>query len=727
MTMFNPFRRIGRFLRSRSKSPARESTAKPEAVEETEPAVGETTPAASTPAPKAPNTTTGKLPASASASPASASESSTSQRYSNPATAGEDYRAAFNYALPPRAYVRPVLPPFKPSTFGIPAKQTKSTFDSATSPARPMNDIPPPSVPLWSPDDECDDEDMDEEPYEYHPDPSDDFDDLCASEMGSLPSSPSMTPSDEGDLPEPEAWSAEDNEGHETAQADEEMPQAEPASTSSAQQGEPEDRPAEEEKECDDTPQNDTPVSQSEPASTTPPQESGAPESEDECHDTAQADEEVPKPNPATTTRPQQCGTPESQDGFTAESDSNDGATTPDTETSSTPPTPPTPTPTTQNNRPTLSPRHPLPKYKKNWVDEIIQETSKPDDLLPDNYTGTFRGIRYYREDWTTGFECGYQNHHRLLCGHYVASREPCGRNCKDAILETAPFQCPTCQDMIDDLLDNKISTDEQEQLKKLFVMDKALVTMRCIELATRGLPQIKAGIADTVAAGILEGYARKAPTSNGPPVVDSVPLRVIIAERQAYWEKGQKRRMEEDMAAMAAQAEAERQEKKRTSGDEEHDEEAATKFQKTKLQGFPEPITKDTKGTKRTPVDVDDDEEEPATKFQKTKFQGFPEPITSDTRGRKRTSGDEASAGAKKQKVKFSASPDPITEETRGRKRTSSRHPLPSTQSGKKMKTGQTSSAPCMALVKGVKRAYEAEAGEASEEMAVKRGKWWL
>jgi len=215
-----------------------------------------------------------------------------------------------------------------------------------------------------------------------------------------------------------------------------------------------------------------------------------------------------------------------------------------------------TPTSPKCSGRPQLQPgrpqdcrRNPVPSQpsKKDWVNEIVYEAENLEDPLPSGYTGTFRRIRYYAADYTAMLPCGDNSFHHLVCGHYIASSETCGRNCKTEVLGQTPFNCPTCRDVVDNLLNNNISADEQTKLKKLENIDVALLNTYCIELATRSLPQLKAGVSEAVTAFLNTGYGRLCERSNGPPKVKSHPLREMVRDMQASYEARQQGKMAEE------------------------------------------------------------------------------------------------------------------------------------------------------------------------------------
>ena len=283
-----------------------------------------------------------------------------------------------------------------------------------------------------------------------------------------------------------------------------------------------------------------------------------------------------------------------------------------------------TPTSVKCSGRPQLQPgrpqdcrRDPVPSQpsKKDWVNEIVYEAENPEDPLPSGYTGTFRRIRYYAADYKAMLPCGDNGFHHLICGHYIASSDTCGRNCKTEVLGQTPFNCPTCRDVVDTLLNNRISANEQTKLKKLQNIDIALLNNYCIEIATRSLPQLKAGVSEAVTAFLNTGYGRLCGRSNGPSEVKSHPLRDMVRDMQANYEARQRRKMAEETPLNAHKkrkgcgeannvpANAHTESQTRVPGDEETavETESRVKKQKQKWESHREPITPETRGRKRS------------------------------------------------------------------------------------------------------------------------------
>lgn len=108
------------------------------------------------------------------------------------------------------------------------------------------------------------------------------------------------------------------------------------------------------------------------------------------------------------------------------------------------------------------------PQTKKSWVDDIVIEEDTPENNLPVGYLGTFRGSRHFIPEYPGMLPCSHNTKHLLLCGHWVSSSEPCGSNCKKQNHAEKPFNCPTCQEIVREVLTGSIlSAVESIRLRK--------------------------------------------------------------------------------------------------------------------------------------------------------------------------------------------------------------------------------------------------------------------
>ncbi|CAE7030217.1 hypothetical protein PTNB85_04591 [Pyrenophora teres f. teres] len=312
----------------------------------------------------------------------------------------------------------------------------------------------------------------------------------------------------------------------------------------------------------------------------------------------------------------------------------------------------------TQQTQHTTPPRHPQ-STTSNWVDEIIYETSTPGDPLPENYIGTFRRIRYYAADYTAMLPCGSENNHHLLCGHYIASALPCGRNCKTRVLDESPFTCPTCHSAIDEFLNAKMSAEETAKLKELEGVNVAVFSAYCVELVTRALPGIKGGVADAVTAFLNTRYGRGCVASAGPAKVETLPLRKMVGAMQGGWERRQ-RGVKEDMLNSGTREEREKHADEAVGARAGEEAGEGRSEAKKKLESHPEPITRETCRKRRFSFSHASSSSSPASpspphkrnRKAKHKFLSHQSPTTTLARGYKRSSPslDDDESGAKKQ-----------------------------------------------------------------------------
>jgi hypothetical protein len=324
-----------------------------------------------------------------------------------------------------------------------------------------------------------------------------------------------------------------------------------------------------------------------------------------------------------------------------------------------------TPTPDECTNRPKQQPkrqqdRHHMsatPKPKVDWVSEIVYKEDTPENPLPAGYTGTFRGLRYHDPDYNAMLDCGFNNLHRLICGHDIESTEPCGSNCKTEQLEEKAFDCPTCRDIVHDLFNTTISEADTSKLNKLREMDHVAFTSRCVEYVTRSAPQLKGGVTEAMISFLRKGYGRACKHSEGPPPVEVQPVEDTIRHRQECHERKQREKharehpLNDPVKRKAFEEALNLPTIPRRfvspvedEGGEKFNQEHKNKKQKTKLETHQEPITDQTCGAKRACPNNDDcnmtDVPQAANKKQKTKrTHPSPSPFASFPGAKRKTS----------------------------------------------------------------------------------------
>ncbi|KAL1801113.1 hypothetical protein ACET3X_001455 [Alternaria dauci] len=269
------------------------------------------------------------------------------------------------------------------------------------------------------------------------------------------------------------------------------------------------------------------------------------------------------------------------------------------------------------------------PQPKKNWVDEIEIEEDTPENDLPIGYLGTFRGSRHFIPEYPGMLPCSHNTKHLLLCGHWVSSSEPCGSNCQRQSHTEEPFNCPTCQDLIRNLLTGPtLSAVESTRLRNLKEKgDTILFLSCCVEQVVRAVPEIKTGVTEAVAGLLLVGHGRQCESAENPDPEGMETIEWVVRDMQERTERKQRERIarenslnthekrksyEEAMnlsvnasnSAQDGSAAEDNQSGDSLSmgGDEMRDALSATnKRQKTKLETHREPTTPESRGTKRS------------------------------------------------------------------------------------------------------------------------------
>ena len=189
------------------------------------------------------------------------------------------------------------------------------------------------------------------------------------------------------------------------------------------------------------------------------------------------------------------------------------------------------------------------PQTKKSWVDDIVIEEDTPGNNLPVGYLGTFRGSRHFIPEYPGMLPCSHNTKHLLLCGHWVSSSEPCGSNCKKQNHAEKPFNCPTCQEIVREVLTGSIlSAVESIRLRKLEEKGNSIVYVSCcVEQVVRAAPQIKTGITEAVAGLLLENYGRKCEQADKPDPEGLETIEWIVRDMQERTERKQRERFAQE------------------------------------------------------------------------------------------------------------------------------------------------------------------------------------
>jgi hypothetical protein len=175
-------------------------------------------------------------------------------------------------------------------------------------------------------------------------------------------------------------------------------------------------------------------------------------------------------------------------------------------------------TPNSNDSRPRLQPKSPKDCHREapglyvrpNYASEVvIEEFNDPNDPMPKGYWGTWRGYRMGYSTVEDYCPCGLGGGHFLVCGHTVISKEPCGANCKTAQHEHEAFKCEQCNEIVQDIFENKLTQEEKDKIKLFHKKNDALYLALCVEAVTKHIPIAKGNIAETVLSFVMENYGR--------------------------------------------------------------------------------------------------------------------------------------------------------------------------------------------------------------------------
>jgi hypothetical protein len=268
-------------------------------------------------------------------------------------------------------------------------------------------------------------------------------------------------------------------------------------------------------------------------------------------------------------------------------------------------------------------------------VSEIVYENDTPENHLPAGYTGTFRGQQYYDLNYSDMLECGYNNLHQLICGHSIESTEPCGLNCKTEQLEEKVFDCATCRDIVHDVIYNKLTLAEATKVARLKEKGDGEALIGCyVEYVTRHASQLTVGVIEAVLAIARKDYGRACKHSEAPSPIEDQSLEDTVRNLQQCHERRQrdKNAREHPLTDPVNRKVFEEAMNLPTilrrfgspvedGGGEKLNREHKNKKQKTKVESHQEPITENTRGTKRPSSHNDDTKmTDAANKKQKTK-----------------------------------------------------------------------------------------------------------
>ncbi|KAF2827902.1 hypothetical protein CC86DRAFT_454645 [Ophiobolus disseminans] len=314
----------------------------------------------------------------------------------------------------------------------------------------------------------------------------------------------------------------------------------------------------------------------------------------------------------------------------------------------------------------------------------VVEEFKDSEDPMPKGYWETWRGYRMGYSTVEDYCVCGVGGGHFLVCGHQVISKEPCGTNCKIAHHEYAGFKCEQCIETVSGIFENKLTQEEKDNIA-LFQHNRteAAYVGLCVEAVMKHMPLAKGNITESVMSIVMKDYGRE---SLAYKTVDDPNEPKTLADAFRYHhERGQAKTREiiaeHDLGSLNTLGKGKAVDEITQPPGVASPATNGTKKQKTTMKSRPEPITTDTRGTKR---DTIDDPLEPSVsdtifsnKKPKAKLESHREPVSSRTRGTKRDAKEDVpepsvsdtTTSNKKAKAKLESHRASITTSTRGTK----------------------------------------------------------
>ncbi|KAI4690256.1 hypothetical protein J4E81_007408 [Alternaria sp. BMP 2799] len=282
--------------------------------------------------------------------------------------------------------------------------------------------------------------------------------------------------------------------------------------------------------------------------------------------------------------------------------------------------------PRQQDRQPTTSTPEPAP----NWLDEIVIEEDIPENNLPAGYMGTFRGSRHFIPEYPGMKRCSNQITHLLLCGHWIASTEPCGGNCKKQDHSHKQFKCPTCTDIVRKILTGSFQPADSIRLREFRKQKDLKFLACCVEQVVRAAPELKTGVTEAVAGFLHPDSGRKCEGAENLDPGGHDTIEGIVRDMQERYERKQQERRRREREEELNMHE------KRARDEDARDEntDAETQLNGDGVEGHKRERNGDTAGDDET-----HDTAPPTSKKRKTFLETHCEPITPSTRGTKRRS----------------------------------------------------------------------------------------
>jgi hypothetical protein len=261
-----------------------------------------------------------------------------------------------------------------------------------------------------------------------------------------------------------------------------------------------------------------------------------------------------------------------------------------------------------------------------NWTDEIEIEEDLPENNLPVGYMGMFRGTRHFIPEYPGMKLCSNNVKHLLLCGHWIDSTEPCGSNCKKQDHSQKQFNCPTCQDIVREILTGSFSISESTRLRNMRKKKDLAFLACCVEQVTRAAPHIKTGVTEAVAGFSYTDYGRKCERAENPDPAGHDTIEWLVRDMQKCYERKQREKLAQKSPFNTSKK------RKRDEGVMDSTTDANTSAHEDFAADHEQPAGQSSTSDRET-----QNTSSRTDKKQKTTLESPCEPITPSTRGQKR------------------------------------------------------------------------------------------
>jgi hypothetical protein len=209
-----------------------------------------------------------------------------------------------------------------------------------------------------------------------------------------------------------------------------------------------------------------------------------------------------------------------------------------------------TPAATTSDSvRPKLQPkgqmkRRTVNRPKHDYAAEITYEEDDGD--LPEGYLGTWNRMRFYSPeiDMPCRFDAACGLLHHLSCGHWVATNEKvqCGLNCHTPNFGAAPFNCPTCHQAVQNLIENQLSQKEKARVNQARnVGNETYLIGFLVEFVSKHI-KMKANVTETVISIVRECNHERSCNVAVPPNIAS--RHSLERQVKQYYERKAERKL---------------------------------------------------------------------------------------------------------------------------------------------------------------------------------------